>query len=96
MKKDIVVGLGEIGLPILKLISKKHNAVGFDIDNKLMKKGKFQKRISGESLQILLGNLLLVVSQLGTDMMLLLLGLLKLSLSLMKTWLMEVITHLRC
>ena len=43
MKKDIVVGLGEIGLPILKLISKKHNAVGFDIDNKLMKKGKFQK-----------------------------------------------------
>jgi len=43
MKKDIVVGLGEIGLPILKLISKKHNAVGFDIDNKLMKKRKFQK-----------------------------------------------------
>ena len=43
MKKDIVVGLGEIGVPILKLISKKHNAVGFDIDNKLMKKGKFQK-----------------------------------------------------
>ena len=36
MNKDIVVGLGEIGLPILKLISKKENAVGFDLNKKLM------------------------------------------------------------
>ena len=36
MKKDIVVGLGEIGLPILKLISKKENVVGFDLNKKLM------------------------------------------------------------
>ena len=36
MKKDIVAGLGEIGLPILKLLSKKHDVVGFDTDKKLM------------------------------------------------------------
>jgi len=28
MKKDIVAGLGEIGSPILKLLSKKHTALG--------------------------------------------------------------------
>ena len=43
MKKDIVVGLGEIGLPILKLISKKENAVGYDLDKKLMNEKKFSK-----------------------------------------------------
>ena len=43
MKKDIVAGLGEIGLPILKLISKKENAVGYDLDQKLMNKKKFLK-----------------------------------------------------
>ena len=36
MKKDVVVGLGEIGLPILKLLSKQNNVVGYDIDKKLM------------------------------------------------------------
>tara|TARA_Y100000996_G_scaffold415533_1_gene410887 strand:+ start:2104 stop:2898 length:795 start_codon:yes stop_codon:yes gene_type:complete len=41
MKKDIVAGLGEIGLPILKLISKKENAVGYDLNKKLMNEKKF-------------------------------------------------------
>lgn len=43
MKKDIVVGLGEIGLPILKLLSKKENAIGYDLDKKLMNQNKFKK-----------------------------------------------------
>ena len=43
MKKDIVAGLGEIGLPILKLLSKKHVVVGFDTDKKLMNSIKFKK-----------------------------------------------------
>ena len=43
MKKDIVAGLGEIGLPILKLISKKEPAVGYDLDKKLMNEKKFKK-----------------------------------------------------
>ena len=43
MKKDIVVGLGEIGLPILKLISKKENVVGYDVNKKLMNEKKFIK-----------------------------------------------------
>ena len=43
MKKDVVAGLGEIGSPILKLLSKKYNVVGFDIDKKLMKNIKSQK-----------------------------------------------------
>jgi len=43
MKKDVVAGLGEIGLPILKLLSKKHIIVGFDIDKKLMKNVRFKK-----------------------------------------------------
>ena len=33
MKKDVVVGLGEIGLPILKILSKKEKIVGYDIDS---------------------------------------------------------------
>ena len=43
MKKDIVAGLGEIGLPILKLISKKETTVGYDLDKKLMNETKFAK-----------------------------------------------------
>ena len=43
MKKDIVVGLGEIGLPILKLISKKEIVVGYDLDKNLMNPKKFKK-----------------------------------------------------
>ncbi len=40
--KDIVVGLGEIGNPILKLLSKNNLVVGFDIDKKLMNEKQFQ------------------------------------------------------
>ena len=43
MKKDIVVGLGEIGKPILKLLSKKNIVVGFDLNHNLMDKIKFEK-----------------------------------------------------
>ena len=43
MKKDVVAGLGEIGLPILKLISKKEIVVGYDLNKKLMNKNEFKK-----------------------------------------------------
>tara|TARA_B100000029_G_C17594136_1_gene963498 strand:+ start:186 stop:968 length:783 start_codon:yes stop_codon:yes gene_type:complete len=43
MKKDVVAGLGEIGLPILKLISKKEIVVGYDLNKKLMDEKKFNK-----------------------------------------------------
>lgn len=42
-KKSIVVGLGEIGIPILKLISKAGPTVGYDTNPKLMNKKKFKK-----------------------------------------------------
>ena len=42
-KKQIVAGLGEIGKPTLKLISKVHLTVGYDIDSKLNKKTKTKK-----------------------------------------------------
>lgn len=41
--KDIVVGLGEIGKPILKLISKKNITVGYDVNPKLYDKKQFEK-----------------------------------------------------
>lgn len=44
-KKNIVVGLGEIGSPILTLLSKSSLAIGFDINRKLMDEKKFQKLI---------------------------------------------------
>ena len=40
--KDVVAGLGEIGRPIQKLISKGELTVGFDINKKLMDVNKFQ------------------------------------------------------
>ena len=43
MEKDIVAGLGEIGLPILKLLSKNENIVGYDLNKKLMDDKKFLK-----------------------------------------------------
>ena len=43
MKKDIVAGLGEIGLPILKILSHTKNVLGYDIDEKLMNMSKFKK-----------------------------------------------------
>ncbi len=42
-KKIVVVGLGEIGKPILLLTSKKNIAVGYDINPRLMDKKKFKK-----------------------------------------------------
>ncbi len=43
MKKDVVVGLGEIGLPILKLFSKTEKIVGYDTNKKLMNEANFNK-----------------------------------------------------
>ena len=43
MKKDVVAGLGEIGLPILKLLSKNQAISGYDINDNLMNKSKFKK-----------------------------------------------------
>jgi len=41
--KDVVAGLGEIGSPILQLISKAVPVVGYDINEKLMDIKKFKK-----------------------------------------------------
>ena len=43
MKKDVIAGLGEIGLPILKLLSKNQTISGYDINDNLMNKSKFKK-----------------------------------------------------
>ena len=43
--KNVVAGMGEIGRPIQKLISKGELTVGFDINKKLMNVNKFQKNI---------------------------------------------------
>ncbi len=43
MKKDVVAGLGEIGTPILKLLSKNFEVVGYDLNIKLMNQKKFNK-----------------------------------------------------
>ena len=43
MKKDVVVGIGEIGKPILKLLSKSNITVGFDSNPDLMDKRKFER-----------------------------------------------------
>ena len=43
MKKDVVAGLGEIGKPILKLLSKDGIIVGFDLNHDLMDERKFEK-----------------------------------------------------
>lgn len=40
---DIVAGLGEIGSPILKLLSKKNIVLGYDTNSKLMNLKKFQE-----------------------------------------------------
>ncbi len=41
--KDLVIGLGEIGNPILKLLSKKFLVTGYDLNPLLMKKKKFNE-----------------------------------------------------
>ena len=43
MKKDVVAGIGEIGKPILKLLSKQNITVGFDLNPDLMDQRKFQR-----------------------------------------------------
>jgi len=42
MKKDMVAGIGEIGKPILKLLSKDNIVVGFDLNPDLMNERKFE------------------------------------------------------
>ena len=42
MEKDIVAGLGEIGFPILKLLSKKQTTIGYDLDNRLVNETKLK------------------------------------------------------
>lgn len=41
--KDVVAGLGEIGSPILQLLSKAKPAVGYDVNEKLMDEKKFKQ-----------------------------------------------------
>ncbi|WP_299290867.1 GDP-mannose dehydrogenase [Nitrosopumilus sp.] len=48
-QKDIVAGLGEIGNPILKLLSKNSISIGFDIDKKLMNIKKFEKYANAQT-----------------------------------------------
>lgn len=43
--KDIVVGLGEIGFPIYKLLSRNMPTLGYDIDTKKINKTEFNKLI---------------------------------------------------
>ena len=42
MKKDVVAGLGEIGSPIYKLLSKNQDVVGYDKDPALMNQTNFE------------------------------------------------------
>ena len=42
MKKDVVAGLGEIGYPVLKLLSKKQTTVGYDIDKNSTNRNKYK------------------------------------------------------
>ena len=45
LKKNIVAGLGEIGLPLLKLISTNNLAAGYDTNPKLTNSLKLNKLI---------------------------------------------------
>lgn len=47
--KDVVVGLGEIGKPILKLLTKVKTSVGYDVNKKLMDEKKFSAVASLET-----------------------------------------------
>ena len=49
-KKNIVVGLGEIGKPILKLFSKHDLVLGYDVNPKLMNKKIFEQFSSLDTL----------------------------------------------
>jgi len=46
LKKDVVVGLGEIGGPLLKLISRATLATGYDKNEKLMRRTLFKKLLN--------------------------------------------------
>ena len=48
-KKNVVAGLGEIGKPILQLLSKQIITVGYDINKKLMDRKKFEKYIENKT-----------------------------------------------
>ena len=43
LTKDLIIGLGEIGNPILKILSKEFTTVGYDIDQKLMNATEYKK-----------------------------------------------------
>lgn len=43
LKKDIVCGLGEIGMPILRLISRSITAIGYDVNPDLVDKSKLAR-----------------------------------------------------
>ena len=43
MKKDLVVGIGEIGKPILKLLSKNNTIIGFDLNPDLVDQKKIER-----------------------------------------------------
>ena len=43
MKKDVVVGIGEIGKPILKLLSKNNTIIGFDLNPDLVHQKKIER-----------------------------------------------------
>jgi len=47
--KDVVVGLGEIGNPLLKLLSKKLVTIGYDINPKLIDRKNFNKYLKLET-----------------------------------------------
>jgi len=50
IKKNVVAGLGEIGLPIFKVLSKKSVMVGYDINAKLMNTTLFEKYKENQTL----------------------------------------------
>ena len=51
-KKNIVVGLGEIGFPICKMLSKNSLTLGYDIDKKLMNQKKFERYERNDTLTL--------------------------------------------
>ncbi len=50
MKKNVIVGLGEIGTPIYKLLSKNFLSVGYDLNENLMDVKKFKKYENTETI----------------------------------------------
>ena len=53
-KKNIVAGLGEIGTPILKLLSENELAIGYDINENLINKAIFQDDTNRQDVAIIL------------------------------------------